>query len=153
LLSDLKWLEEVQRAGDNARRHRPPMPRRELPPPLAGLAHQARLRGCRLLLQPPGMARRRGNTTRYDFRNRAIQWRVEWRFVVPILPAQTAAATGAEGQQQPRFDVVATVCDDRFDEREPLWRALAAHLTYDPTRGGGGGGAGAGGAGAGARGA
>jgi hypothetical protein len=40
---------------DNAKRHRPPTPRRELPQHLGSLVHQARLRGVRLLIMPPGM--------------------------------------------------------------------------------------------------
>jgi hypothetical protein len=39
---------------DNAKRHRPPIPRRELPQHLGSLVHQARLRGVRLLMMPPG---------------------------------------------------------------------------------------------------
>ncbi len=54
-ITDYRWLEEVSRADDNARRHRPPVARRELPPPLAALVHAARLRGVRLLIMPPGV--------------------------------------------------------------------------------------------------
>jgi hypothetical protein len=53
--ADYRWLEEVNRVDDNAKRHRPPTPRRELPQHLGSLVHQARLRGVRLLIMPPGM--------------------------------------------------------------------------------------------------
>ena len=51
---DYRWLEEVNRVDDNAKRRRPPIPRKELPQHLGGLVHQARLRGVRLLIMPPG---------------------------------------------------------------------------------------------------
>lgn len=51
---DYRWLEEVNRVDDNAKRHRPPIPRKELPQHLGGLVHQARLKGVRLLIMPPG---------------------------------------------------------------------------------------------------
>jgi hypothetical protein len=45
----------VSRADDNARRHRPPAPKAQLPQALSSLVHQARLRGVRLLIMPPGV--------------------------------------------------------------------------------------------------
>jgi hypothetical protein len=64
--ADYRWLEEVNRADDNARRHRPPTPRKELPQHLAGLVHQARLRGVRLLIMPPGAEEDRLYSKRMD---------------------------------------------------------------------------------------
>jgi len=54
LSADYHWLEEVNRVDDNAKRHRPPIPRKELPQHLGSLVHQARLRGVRLLIMAPG---------------------------------------------------------------------------------------------------
>lgn len=53
--ADYRLLEDVGRAEDVARRHRPMGCRAQLPLPLAGLIQQAERRGVRLLLMPPGV--------------------------------------------------------------------------------------------------
>ena len=98
LISDYRLLEEVARADDNAKRHRPPAARPQLPQALAGLVAQARARGVRLLLMPPGMGRRRESTTYYDFRARRLLWRLEWAF--PEADAAAVAAMAAQQAQQ-----------------------------------------------------
>jgi len=92
----------VTRTDDNARRHRPPAPRPQLPQALSGLVHQARQRGVRLLIMPPGMQRRRDSSTYYHFRARKLLWRVEWCF--PEVDREAAAAIPPQQleQQQPQ---------------------------------------------------
>ncbi|KAI8475030.1 MAG: hypothetical protein J3K34DRAFT_488183, partial [Monoraphidium minutum] len=106
LLSDYRWLEEVARADDVARRHRPPAPRPQLPQALSALAHQARVRGVSLMIMPPGMQRRRESTTYYNFRSRKLQWRVEWVFPEAdpeaAAAAQAAAAAAAAAAPAPQ---------------------------------------------------
>ena len=65
-----------------------------------------------LHILPPGMEKRRANTTRYDGRAQVLAWHVEWRF----------PAAGCR------------VADARADERTPLRQLLAAHLTLAPER-------------------
>ena len=80
LLSDFKFLEEVQLAGDVAKRVKPPAPRNKLPHHLQTLIEQANRRGVHLHLLTPGMDRRRNNTSRYDGKHDILSWRVEWQF-------------------------------------------------------------------------
>ncbi|MEW5302771.1 MAG: hypothetical protein WDW38_004117 [Sanguina aurantia] len=112
LMSDYRLLEDVQRAEDVARRHRPMGCRAQLPQALAGLVQQAERRGVRLLLMPPGLHKRAANTTRYVHRKYSLMWRVEWVFDCssPSLPttspahcapAQTAASLGPDSAANP----------------------------------------------------
>ena len=59
LSADYRWLEEVSRADDVAKRSRPPAPKRELPSALSGLVYQARMRGVQLALMNPGQPERK----------------------------------------------------------------------------------------------
>ncbi|GIL85384.1 hypothetical protein Vretimale_10669 [Volvox reticuliferus] len=106
LMSDFRLLEEIGRADDVARRCRPPASKQQLPPYLGSLVYQASRRSVKLLLMPPGMAKRTSNTTRYDARKRTMFWRVEWRF-----PAAN-------------MDCV----NERVDEESVLGEVLSAHL-------------------------
>eukprot|EP00873_Tetraselmis_striata_P014366 jgi/Tetstr1/434630/TSEL_023721.t1 len=108
--SDYVFLEEAMRLKDNAKRSRPPTPREELPHHLSTMVHQARRRSVELLLQSPGMGRRRGNTSRYDWKKRQMLWKVEWSF-------PTAGATAI---------------DARVDERQVLTEVLAPHISLQP---------------------
>ncbi|GBF96251.1 hypothetical protein Rsub_08796 [Raphidocelis subcapitata] len=138
LLSDYRWLEEVQRADDNAKRHRPPAPKPQLPQALSSLVHQARLRGVRLLIMPPGMQRRRESTTFYNFRARRLLWRVEWCFpeADPVAAATAAAAAAAAGDD-----------GGARQHRQPLRWAPQPAPWPGQRRGGGEGGGSAGGGG------
>ncbi|KAL6761032.1 hypothetical protein V8C86DRAFT_993519 [Haematococcus lacustris] len=80
LMSDYRLLEEVARVDDVARRRLPPGARALLPPALQSLVYQAGRRRVNLLLMPPGMHKRRSNSTRYDGAARKLSWRVEWVF-------------------------------------------------------------------------
>jgi hypothetical protein len=80
LVSDYKFLEEIQRIEDVSKRTQPPTPRRQLPKQLKNLVHQAKARGVALRLMSPGMKRRRNNSTRFDFKTKTMYWRVQWKF-------------------------------------------------------------------------
>eukprot|EP00197_Chlamydomonas_leiostraca_P010150 CAMPEP_0202880592 /NCGR_PEP_ID=MMETSP1391-20130828/35271_1 /ASSEMBLY_ACC=CAM_ASM_000867 /TAXON_ID=1034604 /ORGANISM="Chlamydomonas leiostraca, Strain SAG 11-49" /LENGTH=378 /DNA_ID=CAMNT_0049563117 /DNA_START=104 /DNA_END=1237 /DNA_ORIENTATION=+ len=110
LLSDYRLLEEVHRAEDVAKRCRPPAARPQLPPHLQSLVYQAGRRRVKLLVMPPGMHKRKTNTTRYDGRTRKLSWRVEWVF------------EGAGVRQ----------ADESVQEDATLGEVLAKHLTYAP---------------------
>jgi hypothetical protein len=117
----------------------------------------------RLLIMPPGMQRRQSNSTRYDYRNRKLTWRVEWRF-----PAAAAVAVGSSGSsastEQPAAAASAapddaahpppaaapntssssssssgsslSIIDGRVDEEALLCDVLGRHLQYQPGAGG-----------------
>lgn len=80
LVSDYKFLEEVQRVEDVSKRSQPPLPRRQLPKPLKVLVQQARNRHVTLQLMSPGMKRRKENSTRFDYKANIMFWRVKWIF-------------------------------------------------------------------------
>lgn len=80
LVSDYKFLEEVQRVEDVSKRTQPPLPRRQLPKPLKVLVQQARNRQVTLQLMSPGMKRRKENSTRFDYKANVMFWRVKWVF-------------------------------------------------------------------------
>jgi hypothetical protein len=94
--SDYRFLEEVQLAEDVAKRSKPPPPKQELPGYLAVLVQQAGRRGVQLHILPPGMQKRRGNTTRYDARTQTLHWRLDWRFPAADGVAATDARCGGE---------------------------------------------------------
>ncbi|GLI60428.1 hypothetical protein VaNZ11_002581 [Volvox africanus] len=108
LMSDFRLLEEIGRADDVARRCRPPAPKQQLPPHLGSLVYQASQRSVKLLLMPPGMAKRTSNTTRFDSRKRTMFWRVEWRF--------------------PEANIHCV--NERVDEKSNLGEVLSAHLRH-----------------------
>jgi hypothetical protein len=141
------------------------MPRRELPQHLSSLVHQARLRGVRLLIMPPGMQRRQCNSTRYDYRNRKLTWRLQWRFPAAAAvvgqseqsssseqaAAATAVATAQSGPEAHPTSAVAapntissssssgsslSIVDGRVDEEVLLCDVLGRHLQYQPGAGG-----------------
>ena len=80
LVSDFKFLEEVERVEDVSKRTQPPLPRRQLPKPLKVLIQQAKIRQVTLQLMSPGMKRRKENSTRYDYKTNVMFWRVKWVF-------------------------------------------------------------------------
>lgn len=108
--ADYRFLEEVKLADDIAKRSKPPAPKAELPAFLNSLIYQARRRGISLHILPPGMDRRRSNTTRYDGRQQLLSWRVEWKF--------------------PKANCVTS--NSRVSEHTPLGDVLRAHLTPAP---------------------
>lgn len=55
LVSDYRLLEEISRADDVAKRHRPPAPKAQLPPALSTLVYQADRRKIKLMLMSPGV--------------------------------------------------------------------------------------------------
>jgi len=73
------------------------------------LQRAAERRRVRLLLMPEGMGRRARNSSRYDGKRDALDWRVEW----------TVEIGG---------DKVAAFVDEAADERAPLRDLLAAHV-------------------------
>lgn len=108
--TDYRFLEEVKLAEDVAKRSKPPAPKMELPSYLQSLVYQTRRRGVQLHILPPGMERRRSNSTRYDGRQQLLSWRVEWNFVA----AECRVANG------------------RVSERAPLAEVLEHHLKPPP---------------------
>ncbi|KAL6771756.1 hypothetical protein ACKKBG_A27700 [Auxenochlorella protothecoides x Auxenochlorella symbiontica] len=80
LLSDLRFLEEVQLADEVAKRAAPARPAMLLPRGLQTLLQQAKRRGVELHLLPMGMAARKTNTTRYNPKQGIMEWRLEWKF-------------------------------------------------------------------------
>ena len=108
--ADYRFLEEIKLADDVAKRAKPPAPKADLPQFLQSLVHQARRRGVQLHILPPGMERRKVNSTRYDGRQQLLSWRVEWQFV----GAGCATANG------------------RVSEHTPLGEVLRAHLAPAP---------------------
>lgn len=110
LISDYRFLEEVKLADEVAKRSRPPAPKLELPSFLQSLIHHSHCRGVQLHILPPGMERRRINSTRYDARQRVLNWRVEWQF-----PAASCVTSNS-----------------RVSEHAMLRDILGAHLTPPP---------------------
>ena len=89
VVSDFRLLEEVTRGLDKCRRDTLKRSTRQgtqvtkaprLHKHLARLQQQARGRGVRLRLLPPHFARRKANTSVYDFKERQVKWRVELVF-------------------------------------------------------------------------
>mmetsp|Transcript_451 Transcript_451/g.973 ORF Transcript_451/g.973 Transcript_451/m.973 type:complete len:172 (-) Transcript_451:576-1091(-) len=80
LSSDYVFLEEALRLKNNVKRQRPPAPKDELPHYLSSLVREAAKRSVELLIQAPGMARRRCNTTKIDWKKKLFLWRIEWIF-------------------------------------------------------------------------
>ncbi|KAL4859058.1 Box C/D snoRNA protein 1 [Chlorella vulgaris] len=79
-MSDYRFLEDVQLAEDIAKRSKPPAPKLDMPQFLQTLVYQARRRGIQLHILPPGMEKRRTNSTRYDGRQQTLYWHIDWRF-------------------------------------------------------------------------
>jgi hypothetical protein len=110
LLSDLQFLEEVQLAEYAAKRSKPPAPKRELPHALQSLVYQAGKKGVQLHILPPGMAKRKLNSTRWDKRRQMLSWHIEWSF------------KGTEFK----------VSDTCVSEEKKLTELLEQHLTIAP---------------------
>ncbi len=84
LLSDYRMLEEVNRSVENYAREETAKERRwHLPVGMLQLQRACRraVRECRLLFMPPSFERRQENTSRFDFQDRTVRWRV--RLVFP----------------------------------------------------------------------
>lgn len=71
---------------------------------------QAKRRDIQYELLPPGMQRRKLNSSRFDRRSRTISWHVEWQFP-------------AAGE---------TVHDQKVSEQTPLQQVLQEHLKLAP---------------------
>lgn len=71
---------------------------------------QAKRRDIQYELLPPGMQRRKLNTSRYDRRSRTILWHLEWQF-----PAANE-----------------TMHDHKVSEQTPLCQVLQDHLKMAP---------------------
>lgn len=112
LLSDFRFLEHVQAVEYAAKRSRPAAPRPVLPPPLQSLVHQAEIRGIQLHILPPGMQKRKRNSTHWDKKNKSLRWHVEWHF--------TAANDSCR------------VSNAFVPENTILKDLLAKHLTLEP---------------------
>uniref|UniRef100_A0A7S2R9K0 Box C/D snoRNA protein 1 n=1 Tax=Mucochytrium quahogii TaxID=96639 RepID=A0A7S2R9K0_9STRA len=94
LRSDLRFLEEVEREADSAKRDissvgadmndksrhtkRSRNSFYKLPRRLQELVKQAEFRGVELLLMPNGMTRRKENTTYFERKSQEFNWCVEW---------------------------------------------------------------------------
>lgn len=78
-MADYELLEGVRIGAEAAKRRRPPQPQRSLPSHLHQLKVQAKHREVELLLQQPGMVRRKRNTTLYDRKKQRLYWRMEWK--------------------------------------------------------------------------
>jgi len=115
LRSDLRFLEDVNREADNAKRRLTSVganrggrsenarnvgekARRDaarLPQRVEEFIQQAANRGTRVLIMPQGMSRRAANNSYFDRRNKAVVWRVEWRLVPGAIAGQQGGADGA----------------------------------------------------------
>ncbi|KAJ6830195.1 box C/D snoRNA protein 1-like [Iris pallida] len=86
LISDYNLLEETKRVAESARRMAASIDGFRgyvgfrLPIKLQKLRNAANSRKTRLILLPPGMAKRETNRSRYDPRKKSIFWTIEWRF-------------------------------------------------------------------------
>eukprot|EP00884_Botryococcus_braunii_P017446 jgi/Botrbrau1/4385/Bobra.105_2s0031.1 len=80
LLSDVSFLEEVQRAQEQAGRERPSGGSLWLSKPFRLLILEARRRGVQLIPAPRGLTISKRNTSYYNVRAACIHWRVEWKF-------------------------------------------------------------------------
>lgn len=152
------------RLKDNAKRSRPPTPREELPHHLSTMVHQvaapptchphavslwllpsltrgpvqARRRSVELLLQSPGMARRRGNTSRYDWKKRQMLWKVEWTFRkagVTAVDDRCGAVTSASAApcQHAHHQQLQHPLATPLVSRRPIPHPLSAHLPIAST--------------------
>lgn len=110
LLSDYKFLEEASRLHDSAQRSEVPRPARQLPMGLQQFVDEAQRRGIKYEILPPGMQRRKLNTSRYDRRTRTIFWHIHWQF-----PAADES-----------------VHDHRVSEQSPLKQLLQQHVSLVP---------------------
>ena len=54
-----------------------------IPNYLQKLRHEAKIQHVTLLFMPMGMERRKNNTTRYHPKTNIINWKIEWKFVIP----------------------------------------------------------------------
>ncbi|XP_066293721.1 box C/D snoRNA protein 1-like [Branchiostoma lanceolatum] len=79
LLSDYRFLEEVDRKVDNANRD-VQAHKRTNNKFMNLLRTKARLSGATLKLLPTGFTRRRQNTTQFNRKLQMMNWRVEWSF-------------------------------------------------------------------------
>lgn len=107
LLSDYKFLEEAARLHDVAQRSEAPRPARQLPLGLQNFVDEAQRRGIKYELLPPGMQRRKQNSSRFDRRSRTIFWHVHWCFP----------------------SVKESVHDLRVSEQTPLKQILQQHIS------------------------
>lgn len=110
LLSDYKFLEEAARLHDVAQRSEAPRPARQLPLGLQNFVDEAQRRGIKYELLPPGMQRRKQNSSRFDRRSRTIFWHIHWHF-----PAAKES-----------------VHDLRVSEQTPLKQILQQHISLAP---------------------
>lgn len=105
-MADYELLEGVRIGTEAAKRRRPPQPQRSLPSHLHQLKVQAKHREVELLLQQPGMVRRKQNTTVYDRKKQRLYWRMEWNL----------------------WGTDITFCDRRADEEMVLLEKLRMHI-------------------------
>lgn len=110
LLSDYKFLEEAARLNDVAQRSEVPRPARQLPHGLQMFVDEAQRRGIKYEILPPGMQRRKLNSSRFDKRSRTVFWHVHWCFP-------------AAGE---------SVHDQRVSEQTPLQQVLEQHVSLMP---------------------
>lgn len=110
LLSDYKFLEEAARLHDVAQRSEAPRPARQLPLGLQNFVDEAQRRGIKYELLPPGMQRRKQNSSRFDRRSRTIFWHIHWHF-----PAAKES-----------------VHDLKVSEQTPLKQILQQHISLAP---------------------
>lgn len=89
---------------------------------------QVSKRHTTLQIMPPGMQRRRENTTTFVRRDQSIAWRVEWR----IHPQPAEPGPGPDLATAPYVRAV----DERAPEDALLSSLLCAHVQPRPVRGG-----------------
>ena len=73
--------------------HRGDQPSPSLPQHLQQLVAEAGRRGVRLRLAPPGFDARRRNGTRYEGKQKKMQWHLEWRFYSSCSSSSTDFVT------------------------------------------------------------
>lgn len=77
------------------------------------------------------MQKRQHNSTRYDFRNRKMFWRVEWRFPAAATPPATSVAADKHEQQQAPVTPAAAAVTSSEQQQHHSTAATAANPGVD----------------------
>ena len=100
------------------------------------LIRQAELKGINLLRMPPGMERRKSNTTKFNKKKGIITWKVELCFHLPKDTSDSieVISTNEEKKTLPKFLKVETAVQDSSTLTEELGKHLDVHPGNSTTR-------------------
>jgi len=123
IVNDFRLMEEVNKQVDKCKRDKLKRSTRQgdemmiaprLQKHLQRLQTQARNRGCRVSILPPHFARRKNNTSTFDWKEKVIKWHVELKFI----------------------NINQTITLSAVSERIKLWRLISDYVevrgTDDP---------------------